>query len=100
MAERDWNPTRLIKIDPQSNCLKLCEGNEIPPHVEYVTLSHCWGQIPDRIELRSENIASFRKELPNLQHLQTFRDAITAAKNLGFQYIWIDSLCIIQGSLG
>ncbi|KAK9770033.1 putative HET-domain-containing protein [Seiridium cardinale] len=27
---------------------------------------------------------------------KTFRDAITAARNLGFQYLWIDSLCVIQ----
>ena len=29
---------------------------------------------------------------------QTFRDAISVAKSLEIQYMWIDSLCIIQDS--
>lgn len=28
----------------------------------------------------------------------TFRDAIMITRRLGYQYIWIDSLCILQGS--
>jgi hypothetical protein len=27
----------------------------------------------------------------------TFRDAITVVGRLGIQYLWVDSLCIIQG---
>jgi hypothetical protein len=30
---------------------------------------------------------------------RNFRDAICIARNLGFQYIWIDALCIVQDSL-
>lgn len=29
---------------------------------------------------------------------KTFQDALVATKGLGFRYIWIDSLCIIQDS--
>jgi len=96
--DRGWNPTRLIEIDPQSNCLKLCEGGKLALQVKYATLSHCWGDIKGKIMLKSENLAAFQKELPDLQCLQTFQHAVIAAKNLGFQYIWIDSLCIIQDS--
>jgi hypothetical protein len=88
----------LIKIDPQSNFLKLCEGDKLPPHVEYAALSHCWGDIKDKIVLTSGNLAVFQKELPDLQCLQTFKHAIFAARHLRFQYIWIDSLCVIQDS--
>ncbi|RFU24948.1 hypothetical protein B7463_g11394, partial [Scytalidium lignicola] len=95
-AEAQWKPLRLIKIDPQTNHLRLCEGDEFPPNVEYVTLSHCWGVIPDRIKLTKDNLPTFRKELPDLQQFQTFKDAIIVAKKLGIQYIWIDSLCISQ----
>jgi hypothetical protein len=28
----------------------------------------------------------------------TFRDAITTSRKLGYRYLWIDSLCIIQDS--
>ncbi|KAK7718842.1 hypothetical protein SLS57_005952 [Botryosphaeria dothidea] len=30
---------------------------------------------------------------------KTFRDAITVVRSLGFRYIWIDSLCIVQDDL-
>ncbi|KAN0122868.1 Heterokaryon incompatibility protein (HET) domain containing protein [Hyaloscypha variabilis] len=96
--DSNWNPTRLIKIDPQSNYLKLCQGDMLRRPVEYAALSHCWGDIKDKIVLTSEKLLAFQKELPDLQRLQTFQHAIIAAKKLGFQYIWIDSLCIIQGS--
>lgn len=29
---------------------------------------------------------------------KTFLDAILISKYLGFQYLWVDSLCIIQDS--
>lgn len=31
---------------------------------------------------------------------QTLRDAITITKSLGFRYLWIDALCILQDSKG
>jgi hypothetical protein len=97
--EHDWKPTRLIKVDLQNNHLKLCECDQFSPRVEYVTLSHCWGETHNKnIKLTKENLKSFQKELPDLQHSRTFKDAITATRKLGFEYIWIDSLCIIQNS--
>lgn len=30
---------------------------------------------------------------------QTFRDAVKIRGNLGIEYIWIDSLCVVQDSL-
>lgn len=95
--KHEWKPTRLIKVDPHGNNLKLCTYDQLPSRVEYLTLSHCWGETQDEcIKLTDENIESFQKELPDLQHAQTFKDAITATRKLGFEYIWIDSLCIIQ----
>ncbi|KAH7374164.1 heterokaryon incompatibility protein-domain-containing protein [Cadophora sp. MPI-SDFR-AT-0126] len=95
--EHEWKPTRLIKVDLHGNNLKLCTYDQLPSQVEYVTLSHCWGETQDEcIKLTDENIESFQKELPDLQQAQTFKDAITATRMLGFEYIWIDSLCIIQ----
>jgi len=97
MMHRDWNPTRLVEIDKEGTSSKLCEGDQIKASARYATLSHCWGKIPDKIVLTKEGKASFQKALP--EHIsQTFKDAITAARMLGFNYIWIDSLCIIQDS--
>jgi hypothetical protein len=48
------------------------------------------------LRLLRENHDSFCKAI-NLADLPlTFRDAISLTRRLGIQYIWIDSLCIIQ----
>ncbi|RSL54242.1 hypothetical protein CEP54_009979 [Fusarium duplospermum] len=40
----------------------------------------------------------FQNSIPCSSLAATFRDAITITRNLGIQYLWIDSLCIIQDS--
>lgn len=61
-----------------------------------MVLSHCWGgQVP--VQLKLANIDQFRKAI--LSDLPTtFSDAIHVTRTLGKQYLWIDSLCIIQDS--
>jgi len=39
-----------------------------------------------------------KRQIPYRKLCQNFKDAITVTRHLGFQYIWIDSLCIIQDS--
>jgi len=47
----------------------------------------------------TEDTIEAMKESISMQSLpKTFGDAITAVKRLGVRYLWIDSLCIIQGS--
>lgn len=48
--------------------------------------------------LRQSNLTSMTQDIPLASLTLTFRDAIRAAHRLGLQYIWIDSLCIIQDS--
>ncbi|KAI9692181.1 MAG: hypothetical protein M1822_006411 [Bathelium mastoideum] len=38
----------------------------------------------------------WRRNLPWTQLSKTFQEAIAITRNLGIQYIWIDSLCILQ----
>jgi hypothetical protein len=42
------------------------------------------------------NISQMRKSIEFTDLPKTFRDAVYCAQKLGIQYIWIDSLCIIQ----
>jgi hypothetical protein len=71
-------------------------------NTEYVTLSHCWGDsVSVNHRLSSTNYDAFRKGILIGGMPKTFRDAIYFAaklKNVG--YIWIDSLCIMQGGDG
>ncbi|KAI0014176.1 heterokaryon incompatibility protein-domain-containing protein [Xylariaceae sp. FL0662B] len=97
-AERlaDWMPTRLVHVHPGSLRLRLVENDEIRPGTSYTTLSHCWGVIPDRICLTSENIARWKTSMPDLARMKTLQDALVVTVALGVHYIWIDSLCIMQ----
>jgi len=43
-----------------------------------------------------ENIEKFKEEIGLGSMSKTFQDAIHVARRLGIEYIWIDSLCIVQ----
>ncbi|KAM0312307.1 hypothetical protein ACHAO8_006431 [Botrytis cinerea] len=86
-------PTRLVKIDCQE--IRLCiSANENCS--KYATLSHCWGKA-EVLRLQKDNYQAFLKKIPYDKLCKTFRDAIDIARVLGFSWLWIDSLCIIQG---
>ena len=96
-----WRPTRLIDVGPplEDRGPSLCitahaQGKELQ---QYLTLSHCWGSYqPAR--LLQQNYDSMLASIPLESLPKTFIDAISITKRLGFRYIWIDALCIIQDS--
>ncbi|KAM0148226.1 hypothetical protein ACHAQE_009922 [Botrytis cinerea] len=65
--------------------------------LKYATLSHCWGAIP-YLMLKTTSIDSMMIKIPEDNLTKTFQDAIRISRALGIEYIWIDSLCIIQDS--
>ncbi|MCJ1350539.1 MAG: hypothetical protein MMC33_000520 [Icmadophila ericetorum] len=90
-------PTRVIRVGKTNLelCLHISKPNE---KGRYVALSHCWGGISPLIT----SLASFNKHVQNIRysHLpQTFRNAIEVTRRLDVEYLWIDSLCIIQDSM-
>ncbi|KAF9777054.1 hypothetical protein IL306_004683 [Fusarium sp. DS 682] len=61
----------------------------------YAALSYCWGGgVPLRTTMA--NLAEHRGGIPLAKFPETLRDVIPFARALGFQYIWIDALCIVQ----
>lgn len=89
-------PTRLIDVGSLN-------GNEEPRLVEtagqlgeYVALSHCWGG-STRIVTNHETYQSHLQAIPFNLLPRTFQDAVITVRTLGFQYLWIDCFCIIQG---
>ncbi|RBR25156.1 uncharacterized protein FIESC28_02064 [Fusarium coffeatum] len=93
-------PTRLIQIRIINDqyAAFLVQGVDLKP---YVTLSHCWGpSFPPWAKTTESNLESRLSSdgIPWEELPQTFRDAIITTKRLGFEYIWIDALCIIQDS--
>ncbi|KAF2846354.1 HET-domain-containing protein [Plenodomus tracheiphilus IPT5] len=88
-------PTRLVSIAGNVPQLVPTAGWETKPR--YSTISHRWGN-EDFIKLTEKNHDSFLKEIPLHELPKTFRDAIYISRRLGLDYIWIDSLCILQGN--
>lgn len=88
-------PTRLV--DLRNASIRLCLGIDLEPGTKYATLSHCWGN-KRFLTLKGDNYLEFLSQIPAEALSRTFLHAIEVAQYLGFQYLWIDSLCIIQDS--
>jgi hypothetical protein len=88
-------PTRVIDVGSSRNVsLKLfSSGVEQCDH--YVALSYCWGG-PQPLLTTRANVDSFSSEIPQEQLPRTLADAVNVTRQLGFKYLWIDALCIIQ----
>ena len=87
-------PRRVIDVsDPQKPCIRV----EVQQKEQYLTLSYCWGE-GRRLLTKIETIAEYEKGIPLDKLPRTFKDAIDLTHYLGFRYLWIDALCIIQDS--
>jgi hypothetical protein len=98
MEMKDALPIRLLDVqDAKSGTVRLVstESLERDIHIDYCALSHCWGGTVDvmltRIDLENMLKGIAVRSLP-----KSFQDAITVTHQLGIQYLWIDSLCIVQ----
>jgi Heterokaryon incompatibility protein (HET) len=80
--------------------VRLEHASEIPAKARYLALSHCWGTTPTlpTTRLLSDKYERARGGVPIYALPKTYRDAISVAKWFNAEYIWIDSLCIIQDS--
>ena len=90
-------PTRVLDLRTikGDGLVKLCisQGKMAP----YVALSYCWGG-PQTAVLTVATLETYTHGVPLTSSPQTIQDAILVCRKLGFQYLWIDALCIIQDS--
>lgn len=61
----------------------------------YVALSHCWGLHQTCITTQ-KTVAQRKANIPWKTIPKTFQEVMQLALKLGFRFIWIDSLCIVQ----
>lgn len=87
-------PTRLVDCtDPGRPCLVSTGGRR----GTYLALSYVWGEAqPHRTT--TSNLSAYTDGIALALLPQTLRDAIRVTYSLGFRYLWVDSLCIIQDS--
>jgi hypothetical protein len=88
-------PTRLVRIQGPAD-VRLHITNDTP--APYMCLSHCWG-LKTMMKTTLATIGQHEAQIAWEELPRTFQDAISFAHRLGYAYIWIDSLCIIQDSV-
>ncbi|PQE07788.1 Heterokaryon incompatibility protein [Rutstroemia sp. NJR-2017a BVV2] len=90
-------PARIIVVPQDVHLPIRLKRTRAGERGRYVTLSHCWGSGIDFVATTA-NVAALQKNIPFRDLCTNFQDAVTITRNLGFQYLWIDALCILQDS--
>ena len=94
-------PSRLLHIPGDYSSSLSLRLYVTPPEGQlgqYVALSYCWGG-PQLFSLKKDNLDRLQQDgISNKDLPQTLRDAVLVTHYLGFEFLWIDALCIIQDS--
>ncbi|KAK8102405.1 hypothetical protein PG984_015551 [Apiospora sp. TS-2023a] len=89
-------PTRLVDVGRHTGKVRVVETAGLQQaSTKYICLSHCWG-LQQIITTKTATLAERMREINVKELSKTFWDAICMTRKLGIDYIWIDSLCIIQ----
>lgn len=108
MTEKPFVPTRLIELiglGPKDGSLRLIETSEWSDEQSsepYLTLSHCWGD-PKVFQMfctYPSNVEKFLDKIELAKLPKTFENIMRLAWRLRIRYVWIDSICVIQGPEG
>jgi hypothetical protein len=90
-------PTRVIDVGPpDGSCIPFLHTSNGNIH-EWVALSHRWGN-NQPFQTNEANLVAHQSALPWDALPRLFQDAILITRRMGYQYLWIDSLCIVQDS--
>lgn len=92
-------PTRLVDTRPENgtSCVRVVNSasiSSLAESVDYVALSHLWNE--SHTSLTTAGLESMKSGIPLSTLSGALNTAITAAHDLGYRYIWTDSLCVIQ----
>ena len=99
-SHKAFLPTRLIDVGYiESETIRLYE-TQPTDSVKYIALSHPWGKNPPYFCTLRNNVEQHAKGIKTTDLTSTFKDAVQTTRQLGIQYLWIDSICIIQGPDG
>jgi hypothetical protein len=96
-SKSDFVPTRLLAVGAEGDAsVRVVEAGWLSVD-KYFALSHCWGP-PETITTRLTKATydRYTTDIPLGELPKTFHDAVNFTRALGCEYIWIDSMCIIQ----
>lgn len=100
MDEDTRFPTRLLDVGT-SDTEKTIRLWETQPWDtgSYVALSHPWGD-PPHVCTYTSNLAAHQAGISIADLPATFQHVVATTRALGIRYLWIDSICIVQGPDG
>ena len=85
-------PSRVLDVSDNQIKLHVSSPGETS---EYIALSYCWGG-DQTTKTTVANLSPRIKEIALSDLPQSLKDAVTVTRGLGIQYLWVDSLCIVQ----
>jgi hypothetical protein len=93
-------PKRLLRLKEtlsgESGTTVCVTETETMAMTPYTAISYCWGPQPQKTLLKKDKYEQLCHGVP-IEGLQpTLRDALIITQQLGFAYVWIDALCILQ----
>ena len=89
-------PGRLLNVNVSKNYVKLVQLN-VSINARYATLSYCKS-------MKRDSFTTLRTLKSNLQSIKisklprSIQEAIIVTRRLELPFLWVDSLCIVQGS--
>ncbi|KAJ3546859.1 hypothetical protein NM208_g1797 [Fusarium decemcellulare] len=94
-------PTRLLDVGkPGDDKVKIVTppNNVQSAEYPYLILSYCWGDGNDDAKTTTSNLEQRLTGFEDTSLPKTIRDAIKLTRMMGFRYLWVDAICIIQSS--
>jgi hypothetical protein len=76
--------------------LLACDNQGRQTRVQYAALSYCRGTEPF-LATTSSNYKAMQQTIVLSQLPRTIQDAVRVTRYMGLRYLWVDSLCILQG---
>ncbi|RMJ18090.1 hypothetical protein CDV36_002225 [Fusarium kuroshium] len=99
MEEMGPEEFNLLSLENLHNVRIVSTAHSLPPKTPYLTLSHRWGTPPSILLTKKASFLltdDISPHLLNCNEAAVFRHAVHVTRALGFRYIWIDALCIMQ----
>ncbi len=101
VLDRGFIPARLLDVTHQQPKLVHRAELKSASRVKYAALSYCWGSAADSQRQTKTTAATLPQRVAGLQDAEmtaVLRDAVRTTRALSIPYLWIDALCILQGS--
>ncbi|TDZ33451.1 hypothetical protein C8035_v011836 [Colletotrichum spinosum] len=95
-------PSRVLDVGTAASPTLNILVNDTERRGEYLALSYCWGGGGggggQKVLLRRETLGpmSGHNGLSERGLQRSVRDAVAVTRLLGFRYLWVDALCIVQ----